>query len=295
MKRVISFSIILILIIAIFACTKAQNKVNSLNGVFGISQNQDKQNSKAHLLLYFPDNESNYLIPEDRLVIINGSIEKTIVEELIRGTTYRNINKWLLKNTKTIDLSGKANVLTVNFSREFIKSFSDSKTLNLYIIYSIVNSLTELPGVKKVLIKSEGNPIGIVGGIDFSKPFYRNRKLFNRDNKLKPNEVLQREMNFEKSRKWLNSYLLMSDDENNKNRKYYDAYLQEMSEMQDKGFLNTNFWVGSYKIDATGGKARVEVNFNSNKAGEKTDQIKVAHFNTVKIEDVWMVDWLTEQ
>jgi hypothetical protein len=295
MKRFISFSIILILFIAILACGKTQNKVSSLNRVFDISQNQHEQINKVHLLLYFPDNKSNYLIPEDRLVIINESIEKTIVEELIRGSSNRNINQWLLKNIKVIDLSGKANVLTVNFSRGFIKSFSYSKTSNLAIVYSIVNSLTELPGVKKVLFKSEGIPIGIVSGIEFDKPFERNRKLFSRDNKLKPNEVLQREMNYEKAGKWLNSYLLMSDDENNKSRKYYDAYIQEMLEMQYNGFLNTNFWVGSYKLDATGGKASVEVNFNSNKAGEKTDQVKVAHFNTVKIENVWMVDWLTEQ
>ena len=158
-----------------------------------------------------------------------------------------------------------------------------------------MNSLTELPGIKKVLIKSNGSLINIIAGIDFSKPFDRNRKLLNRDSKLKPNEVLQRQMNFEKMGKWLNSYLLMSDDENNKNRKYYDAYFQEMSEIKYNGFLNAEFWVGNYKLDTTGKKAIVEVNFGSNKVGEVSDQVKLTHFNTVKIEGVWMVDWLTQQ
>jgi hypothetical protein len=295
MKRVISFSFILILIITILACAKAQIKVNSLSRVFGIAQNQNKQNSKTHLLLYFPDNKYKYLIPEDRLVKINESIERTIIEELIRGSANRNINQWLLKKTKNLDLSGRGSELIINFSREFIKSFSFSKTSNLHIIFSIVNSLTELPGVKKVLFKVEGRAIGIAGGVDFSEPFERNRKLFNRDNKLKPNEVLQREMNFEKVGKWLDSYLLMSDDENNINRKYYDAYIQEMSEMKYNGFLNTDFWVGRYELDVTGRKARVEINFNRNSFGEITGPVKVAYFNTVKIEDVWMVDWITVQ
>jgi hypothetical protein len=292
MNRIISFSIILILTIIITACAKTQNKVDSLSRVYDALKVQD---SKAHLLLYFPDNKFNYLIPENRLVKINESIEKSIVEELIKGPINRKIKQWFLNKTRILNISGRGNVLTIDFSKEFIKSLSFSKISNIYIIDSIVNSLTELPGVKKVLFKVVGGSIGIAGGIDFSKPFERNRKLFNRDKSLKPNEVLQREMSFEKEGKWLDSYLFMSDDENNVNRKYYDAYVQEMSEMQYNGFLNTNFWVGNYKLDITGKKASVEVNFNRNSSGEITGPVKVAYFNTVKIEDVWMVDWLTGQ
>lgn len=295
MKRIISFFILLAFIVMQLSGCKSFEKVDNLSKAMGVSKDLKNQSMKIHILLYFPDNKHKYLIPEERLVSIDESIEKTILEEVLKGSLHNKLNPWLSKNTRIIGLTGKDNILTVNCSKEFINSFTINWASNVYIIYSIVNSLTELPGVKKIVFKLEGRSIRTIGGIDFSKPFERNRGLFNRDSKLRPNEVLQKEMSFEKLGRWFEAYLLMSDDSNDKSRKYYDAYLREMDEMKDNGFLNTDFYVGDYKLDTTGKKASVEVYFNSKSPGVNLNKDNLVHFNVVKIEDIWMVDWLTGQ
>ena len=61
----------------------------------------------------------------------------------------------------------------VNLSRDFIKK--KGSISEPIIIYSIVNSLTELDGVKKVQFLIEGEKINEYNGdLDFSKPFERN-------------------------------------------------------------------------------------------------------------------------
>lgn len=291
MKRIVSFFIILMLLVVSIGCAKLQKN----KSIFGVFKESQMSNEKVHLLLYFPDKPYKHLIAEERLASIDKYIEQTIAEEIMKGPVKDNSVPWVFRNIKVISVSGKNNVLTLNLSQDFIKALSLNINQNQIVIYSIVNSLTELPGVKLVLFKCEGNKLSKIGNIDFNKPFGRDRGFFNRDNKMKPSEVLKKEMTYEQRGKWLDSYLLMSDDESNPHRKYYEAYIQDMEEVKDKGFLNTDFTVGNYKIDASGNKAKVEVDFISYSVDKKNKTVNKVYFNTVKINDAWMVDWLTQQ
>lgn len=293
MKRVLSIFFIIIIAITLSGCQKSVNNEVNQKNIYGVFKEGKASTLKVHLLLYFPDKNHKYLVPEERLAQIDKYIESTIAEEIMKGAN-TGLAPWPLKGVKVLSVSGKGNILTLNLSSNFIKAIS----ANIYrdiLVYSIVNSLTELPGVKGVLFQSEGSSIGKIGDIDFSKPLKRDRSYFNRDKAMKPNEVLRREMNFEKNGKWLNAYVMMSDDENNPNRKYYEAYIQEMQEMKDKGFLDTDFNVGNYTIDPSGKKASVEVSFGSNNVDKNNSNVNKTHFNTVKVDGAWMVDWLTKQ
>lgn len=250
---------------------------------------EEMQNKNVRVIVYFPDKEFSKLVPEERTVPFKNTVEETVVNTLISGSIKGSMQS-IPKGTRIISLSRNNGNITLNLSKEFLKS------LNSVSIYSIVDSLTEIPGIKGVILKSEGKPINMkMDGINLKNPIKRNRKLLARNPNLNPREVLKKQMGLEAEGKWFEAYLLMSDDENNPDRKYYNEYAAEMDEIRTLGFLNTDFEVGDYTVDRAGSKASVKVNFYTRDSLGKRVLANSVRFNTVKIDGVWLVDWLTSQ
>jgi hypothetical protein len=331
MKRMISFFILSICLIALLlsaaSCNEKPIQMTQANQASQVNKsnqdNQDNQNNQvnkstksiqtnseninafssspkptgmAHLILYSPDKNFKYLVAQERYMNIEKSIEDTIVSELIKQFNPS-------KNVRIIAITEKAGILTVNLSGEFnqvLKIYGNKKNI---ILYSLVNSLTELNGVNEVRLLVGGKEISglpsnntpVKNNSSNLKTFKRNRSYFNRDSKLLPSEVLRKEMTYEQNGQWLKAYQLMSDDQSNKYRKYYNEYYKEMEETKANGFLSTKFKVNGYKINKIGDKASVEVQFINNINSSYAQGVDKIYFNVVKIEGVWMVDWLTTQ
>lgn len=133
------------------------------------------------LLLYFADQEGKKLVCQQRGIEVkqSQSVEYQIVEQLISGpdkSSESNLAATVPSDTKIRDIKTEEGICYVNLSREFLKKQGNiSETL---IIYSIVNSLTELDTVNKVQFLIEGEKINEYSGdIDFSKPFDRDASL----------------------------------------------------------------------------------------------------------------------
>ena len=77
-------------------------------------------------------------------------------------------------NTEIIDIKTENNICYVNLSKSFMNINSGNKKEAELSIYSVVNSLTEIPDVKKVQFLIEGEKVDTFSGIDFSKAFERN-------------------------------------------------------------------------------------------------------------------------
>lgn len=245
-----------------------------------------KETKNVRLILYFPTEDYKHLLAEERTAILKNPSERTVVEEILSGSE-KGIKP--LK-ARLLSIAKEKGIVTLNFSGEFI---NDIKRIN---IYSIVNSLTEIPGVKGVFFKIDGKPIvGLYNGVDFKNPLKKDRSYFFREKGLSPSEVLKRQMDFEARGMWLEAYLLMSDDENNSDKKYYNEYVIEMEEVKALGFLNIDYEVGKFTIDSSGKSAAVNVDFYTRDSnGERVLQ-NSAKFKLVMIDGIWMVDWLTCQ
>ena len=307
MKRVISFFtlflclllLVLLLLLSVTGCNKQTNQTpNTETNQADINafSSSPKPTGMTHVIVYFPDKNYKYLVAQERYINIEKSIEETIVRELLKEFNSP-------KNIRILGIAQNAGLLTVNLSSEFeeaLKAYGNKKNI---MLYSLVNSLTELNGIKEVKLLVEGREISGQPSnstpINYSdtkrKTFKRDRTYFNRDSKLLPSQVLLKEMTYEQNGQWLKAYELMSDDQNNKFRKYYNEYYKEMEETKENGFLSTKFKVNGYKLNKTGDKASVEVQFINNINSSYAQDVDKAYFNVVKIDGVWMVDWLTAQ
>ena len=129
------------------------------------------------LLLYFSDENSEYLVPERRYVDISGGdpIEKRIVEELIKGPAEMGHVKTIPSEVKLLSIETKDNVCFVNLSKDFIDKHSGGTTGEKLTVFSIVNSLTELGTIDRVQFLIEGEKREEFIHMTFNEPILRNK------------------------------------------------------------------------------------------------------------------------
>ncbi len=127
-------------------------------GVLSISDIALNTVDNTTIDLYFPDKSGEKLILERRTVNVQQtlSLEKTIISELIKGTSDENLNPAVPIGTKLLNIETKDNVCYVNFSEEFCTKTSSGSTATTLTLYSVVNSLCSLENVSSVQILVNG-------------------------------------------------------------------------------------------------------------------------------------------
>ena len=123
------------------------------------------------LSLYFL-NEEGLLEKEMHGVVVSDStaVEKLILEELIKGPSTEGLQATLPSDVKINEVSISPGTATcyVDLSFDTKSKFFTSDKKKEMMIYSIVNSLTELQQIKKVVIYLDGQSGMFTPDIDFS-------------------------------------------------------------------------------------------------------------------------------
>ena len=112
---------------------------------------------KVTVRLYFANEAGDALVAVDRSKAYNTniSLDKFVVEELLKGPEAQGVYPTINPDTKLISTLVKDNTCYVNLDRTFLKQVYE---VNAEIaIYSIVNSLCELSGIDRVQIFVDGN------------------------------------------------------------------------------------------------------------------------------------------
>lgn len=137
--------------------------------------------SKADITLYFSDEQAMYLVPEIRQVVKDKPVEQIIVEQLIKGPEKAGLYPTIPKGTSLISIEVKDGTAYVNFSEEFKTNHWGGSAGEAMTIYSIVNSLTELPNIKQVMFLIEGREEETLAGhFAFNEPFRRVENIIKR-------------------------------------------------------------------------------------------------------------------
>jgi len=133
---------------------------------------------EVRLKLYFANETGDMLMPTIRIKEYNTniSLEKLIVEELIKGPNGENIYPTINPATKVASVTVKDGVCYVNLDENFL---SQAYTVTPEVtIFSITNSLVELPNVNKVQISINGDTSGVYREkYSFTTYFERNLDL----------------------------------------------------------------------------------------------------------------------
>lgn len=120
--------------------------------------------------LYFGTIDASQVAPEERTIPGEITGEK-ILQELINGPVSSELVATLPRGTKLVSFSVENGVAFVNFSHEVVDHHIGGTASELMLIYSVVASLSELPGVTAVQFMVEGaiEP-ALWGHVDTSSP-----------------------------------------------------------------------------------------------------------------------------
>lgn len=145
-------------------------------------KSEEGYNQKGTVVLYFA-NEDGTALKEYRKTIElsnNMSLSRIVMELLIEGPEEEGYQATLSKNTKIQNISVKDGICYVDLSDEFYDT--DNTLKNDIIVYSVINSLVELPTVSKVQFLRNGEKQEFFReGMPFDGIFERNLDLIEQE------------------------------------------------------------------------------------------------------------------
>lgn len=180
-KRIFVFGIIILIIGGVAYAIISNNTeeiVTNISEYVPEEEISDEDLRKTIITLYFVNSETRKLESEARLIDSKELLRepyKVLVGMLIEGPKDNNLESLIPENTKVIGTELKGSCLTINFSKEFLEVDKTDPVKISNLIYSIVNTLTELKEVTsiKFLIEGEENDAFCDIGIDFKAEFVR--------------------------------------------------------------------------------------------------------------------------
>ena len=111
---------------------------------------------RVRIHLYFANETGNRLVDAYRTVVYNSNmpLERIVLEQVISGPNGSFAYPAVSKDTKVINITTRDGICYVNLSSEFTNEHLD--VTPQVALYSIVNSLCELPSIDAVQISVDG-------------------------------------------------------------------------------------------------------------------------------------------
>lgn len=185
MKRKTIFLILaLLIVIGVVVCIimNSNKKEDNVNIDFTEYTPQEEISSEqlrqTLITLYFKNKETGELMPEARMIdsklLLNNPYNE-LIKLLLEGPKNDSLEKLIPEGTKINNIEISKGIVYIDFSEEFTKVGELGAEEESKIVYSIVNTLTELTEVSgvKILINGEENMCFEDGAIRFNDVFIR--------------------------------------------------------------------------------------------------------------------------
>lgn len=133
---------------------------------------------RVRLHLYFANEAGDKLVDAFRTVVYNSNmpLERVVLEQVIQGPNGSFAFPTVNSETRVINVTTRDRICYVNLSGEFQNG--QQNVLPETAIYSIVNSLCELPSVDSVQISVDGHPDTVfMESISLTGSFEMNRDI----------------------------------------------------------------------------------------------------------------------
>ncbi len=148
-------------------------------------ETEEYRSELKEVALYFADNDKKHLVREVRTIKITDQqpIEQYLINELIKGTTNKELESLLSDKTVLVSADVEDNVCYLNFKASFLNDNRGTDKHEQLVIYSIVNSLMELNTINSVQFYMDGKRVEKFGSVDIKDYIGRNEAIIAKDKK----------------------------------------------------------------------------------------------------------------
>ena len=157
-----------------------QKEVSDLKAENNSLQEKLAQETSKEVTVYFIKSAPTefYLVPEKRRVPAGGDLLRAALGELVKGPYINSgLDPVLPKGSQLLDVRLEGKKAIVDFNAATKDKLNVGSTGEALVISSIVNTVTEFPGIEEVQILIEGKSSdSLAGHIDLTQPFRRNEK-----------------------------------------------------------------------------------------------------------------------
>ncbi|MBQ8316274.1 MAG: GerMN domain-containing protein [Lachnospiraceae bacterium] len=131
--------------------------------------------------IYYANQDGTGLVASNLKIPYTGSEaeEKIVLQQLINGPIEADMQAVLSDKVKIRSVSTKDNVCTVDFSKEFLDKLPDVS--EEVVLYSVVNTLAELPGIYQVQFLVEGKQEKLYQTMDLTGVYERNLNVVEKE------------------------------------------------------------------------------------------------------------------
>ncbi|HHT79503.1 MAG TPA: GerMN domain-containing protein [Actinobacteria bacterium] len=131
--------------------------------------------------VYYADAETIYLVGEERLVKGSHKYFEAFIE-LMKPPITPGLIKLIPDTAKVNKITKDDSNIDIDLSQSFINDRFKSDSVDMLLIYSIVNTMTEFPEINTVTFHFDGKKADTFGQMDLSESFYRDTSLIKKNN-----------------------------------------------------------------------------------------------------------------
>lgn len=160
-------------------------EVDDKDKTSNVSKASSEATNELIVKVYYADSQGEYLVPEQRTInvldVTDGS-NKYIdaLNELIKIPENNSLIRLVPETTVVNNVSLNNSLAIVDLSKTLLTDRFVSDTVDILLLYSIVNTLTEFTEVHAIILLIDGEKIDIFGQLDVKDPIYRD------ETKIKP-------------------------------------------------------------------------------------------------------------
>ncbi len=142
-------------------------------------EDEEYSSEMRDVVLYFSDASGSGLVREERTITITDQqpVEQYIINELIKGPADSSMRQVLSEDTVLMSVDVEDNICYLNFKSNFLSKNSGGEAHERLVIYSIVNSLTELNTINRVQFLMDGKRADSFGSFDIYRYIPRDTSI----------------------------------------------------------------------------------------------------------------------
>lgn len=131
--------------------------------------------------VYYANAKGDALVASNLKIPYRGieTEEEIVLRQLIAGPVVEGTYPVISDTTKVLSVTTKDNVCVVDFSKQFLKKLPE--VTEDVVIYSVVNTLAELPGIYQVQILVEGKQEKLYQKTEFLPLYERNLNVIEKE------------------------------------------------------------------------------------------------------------------